>query len=56
MINRCAETKIHSGHLFATYDKALSVRKSDISRILLQKFWLFQEQKPVGLDAKSDRK
>ena len=33
MINRLAETKIHSSHLFATYDKTLSVRKSDISRI-----------------------
>ena len=55
MINRLAETKIHSSHLFATYDKALSVRKSDISRIL-QKFCPFQEQKPVELDAKSDRK
>lgn len=55
MINRFAETKIHSSHLFATYDNALSVRKSDFSRSF-QKLWLFQEQKPVGLDAKSDRK
>ena len=44
MINRCAETKIHSGHLFATYDKALSVRKSDISRILLQNFGFFKSK------------
>lgn len=42
-----------SSHLFATYDKALSVRKSVEN---FQKTLANQEQKPVGLDAKSDMK